>query len=134
MQEKSLIKKNILTFLDHIGMSKYEFYKLTGITRGILDQNNGMSEENTARFIAAFPNVSLDWLWLNRGNMERTNAVPDKEVAKPPDAYQIIQAQKETINTQHKYIKFLENKIEELAPAFEDDIKPEQHGQKRKAG
>lgn len=134
MQEKSLIKKNILTFLDNIGMSKYEFYKLTGITRGVLDQNNGMSEENTARFIAAFPNISLDWLWLNRGSMERTSALSEKEPAKPPDIYQVVQAQKETILTQNKYIKFLENKIEELTPAFEDEDTPEQHGQKRKAG
>jgi hypothetical protein len=45
MQEKSLIKKNILQFLENKEISKHKFYQDTGITRGILDQNNGMSEE-----------------------------------------------------------------------------------------
>jgi hypothetical protein len=52
MKEKSLIKKNILQYLDSKGISKYKFYQDTGITRGVLSQNNGMSEENTARIIA----------------------------------------------------------------------------------
>lgn len=65
MQEKSLIKKNILKFIEYKGITKYSFYKITGITRGVLDQNNGMSEENTAKFLAAFPEVSVEWLILD---------------------------------------------------------------------
>jgi phage repressor protein C with HTH and peptisase S24 domain len=71
MQEKSLIKKNILKFLDTKGISKYEFYKRTGITRGILDQNNGMSEGNTAKFLAVFGNeISINWLIRGIGNYD----------------------------------------------------------------
>lgn len=43
MQEKSQIKKNILQFIEYKGITKYDFYKKTGITRGVLDQNNGMT-------------------------------------------------------------------------------------------
>jgi phage repressor protein C with HTH and peptisase S24 domain len=71
MQEKSLIKKNILKFIDTKGISKYAFYKRTGITRGILDQNNGMSEENTAKFLAVFGNeISINWLIRGIGNYD----------------------------------------------------------------
>jgi hypothetical protein len=42
--------------------NKYKFYQDTGITRGILDQNNGMSEENTANFLTYYPYVSAEWL------------------------------------------------------------------------
>ena len=71
MQEKSRIKKNILQYLDYKGVSKYRFYQDTGITRGILDQNNGISEDNIARFIAHYMEVSPEWLLTGRGAMLR---------------------------------------------------------------
>ena len=82
MQEKSPIKKNILQYIEYKGISKYKFYQETGITRGVLDQNNGMSEENTARFIAQYPEVSTDWLLTGKGSMLRRQSAP--EVAPPP--------------------------------------------------
>ena len=81
MQEKSPIKKNILQYIEYKGISKYKFYQETGITRGVLDQNNGMSEENTARFIAQYPEVSTDWLLTGKGAMLRGQSAP--EVAPP---------------------------------------------------
>jgi len=72
MQEKSLIKRNILQYIDLKGITKYKFYQETGITRGVLDQNNGMSEENTARILAYFPEISPDWLLTGSGPMLRS--------------------------------------------------------------
>lgn len=69
MQEKSLIKKNILEYLEIKGITKYKFYQQTGITRGVLDQNNGMSEENTARIIAYFKDINPIWLLTGQGEM-----------------------------------------------------------------
>lgn len=72
MQEKSLIKRNILQYIDSKGITKYKFYQETGITRGVLDQNNGMSEENTARILAYFPEISPEWLLTGIGPMLRS--------------------------------------------------------------
>jgi hypothetical protein len=69
MQENSIIKKNILKFIEYKGISKYKFYQKTGITRGILGQNNGMSEENTAKFLAYFPEIDANWLLTGEGEM-----------------------------------------------------------------
>lgn len=69
MQEKSLIKQNILKYLDYKGVSKYKFYQESGITRGVLDQNNGMSEENITRFLAYGLDVDPAWLLTGRGKM-----------------------------------------------------------------
>lgn len=80
MQEKSLIKKNILQYIDYKGISKYQFYQSTGITRGILDQNNGMSEENTAKFLAYATDVNIEWLITGKGNM----LIDDKDNTAPP--------------------------------------------------
>ena len=71
-QEKSPIKQNILLYLAQKGVSTYEFYKESGVTRGILQQNNGISEDNIARFLAYAPDVSVEWLITGRGDMFST--------------------------------------------------------------
>ncbi len=68
-QEKSPIKQNILLYLAKKGVTSYEFYKVSGVTRGILQQNNGISEDNLARFLAYAPDINLEWLLTGRGNM-----------------------------------------------------------------
>jgi hypothetical protein len=139
MQEKSLIKRNILKYLDYKGLSRYQFYKITGITRGILDQNNGMSEENTAKFLAVFKEVSVEWLitnkgqMLNDGSLNETNPsqVTDSTISysckKCKEKDKLLKAQQETIDSQHKLIYRLEEDLEETK-------KPDNIGQKRKAG
>ena len=69
----STIKKRILQFLDYKGLSKYEFYKITGVSNGVLSQKGGMSESNTMKFLSQFPDVNLNWLLTGKGEMIKTN-------------------------------------------------------------
>jgi hypothetical protein len=69
MQENLLIKKNILQYIENTGITGYKFYKETRITRGILDQNNGMSEENIVKFLAYASDISIDWLLTGKREM-----------------------------------------------------------------
>ena len=78
-QEKSPIKQNILLYLAQKGVSPYEFYKESGVTRGILQQNNGISEDNIARFLAYAPDVSVEWLITGRGEMLSTMQEKNKK-------------------------------------------------------
>ena len=71
-QEKSLIKQNISLYLANKGVSDYEYYKNSGTTRGILGQNNGISEDNIARFLAYAPDVNPEWLLTGCGSMLKT--------------------------------------------------------------
>ncbi|MBF2708946.1 hypothetical protein [Flavobacterium soyangense] len=73
MQEKSIIKQNILKYLEFIGITPYKFYQETGITRGILSQNNGMSEENTARILDYYKDIDANWLLTGMGNMLKSD-------------------------------------------------------------
>ena len=68
-QEKSPIKQNILLYLKKKGVTPYEFYKESGVTRGILQQNNGISEDNIARYLAYAPDVNIEWLLTSKGTM-----------------------------------------------------------------
>ena len=84
MQEKSPIKQKILLFLARKGITQYEFYQKTGITRGILGQNNGISEENISRFLAYYTEVSPEWLLTGQGEMLRADSLPTASPATVP--------------------------------------------------
>lgn len=73
MQEKeqkfSPVKQRILSFAASLGCSKREFYSKIGVSRGTLESNTGVTEDVVAKFIATFPEVSLEWLWTGSGDM-----------------------------------------------------------------
>ena len=58
-----------MLYLEKKGVTPYEFYKESGVTRGILQQNNGISEDNIARFLAYAPDVNIEWLLTSKGTM-----------------------------------------------------------------
>lgn len=83
-QEKSPIKQNILLYLTEKGVTPYEFYRASGVTRGVLQQNNGISEDNIARFLAYAPDVNIEWLITGKGEMlkdKHINYQRQKELA-----------------------------------------------------
>jgi phage repressor protein C with HTH and peptisase S24 domain len=73
MREISFLKQNILKYLEFKGVSKYEFYQKTGVSNGILSQKNGLSEENTLRFLSYYKDVNPEWLITGKGNMLKPN-------------------------------------------------------------
>lgn len=79
MRDFSVIKQKILQYLDIKGISKYKFYQETGITNGILSQTNGLSEENTLKFLSKYRDISLDWLFYDEGSMLRSDAPSDSQ-------------------------------------------------------
>ena len=78
-QEKSPIKQKILLYLNKKGVTAYDFYKKSGVTRGVLGQNNGISEENLARFLAYAYDINITWLMTGEGDM----------LCIPPSQYEI---------------------------------------------
>ena len=67
----SVLKQRILQYLDFKGITKYECYKNTGITNGVLSQPNGMSEDNLLKFLSYYSDISTDWLLAGCGSMLR---------------------------------------------------------------
>ena len=68
-QESSRVKRNILRYLDSKGISQYQCYKDTGITRGVLGQSTGISEDNLIKFLDHYKDVSIEWLITGDGDM-----------------------------------------------------------------
>lgn len=73
MKEFSVIKQNILQFIEHQDISKYELYKKTGISNGTLSQKGGMSEENIIKFLSVYREVSAEWLLTGKGEMLKSS-------------------------------------------------------------
>lgn len=106
-QEKSPIKQRILQYLGKKGISMYDCYAKTGITRGILGQNNGISEENLSKFLAYYKEVNLEWLILGHGSMIRSNDEQQSILVQHPETIQ------STTNEQTSFAKMFMDKIDE---------------------
>ena len=72
-----------MLYLAEKGVTSYEFYKVSGVTRGILQQSNGISEDNIARFLAYAPDVNIEWLITGKGNMLRNKETITQRKAEP---------------------------------------------------
>ena len=85
MQKISPIKERILKFADTLDISKREFYKKTGISRGTLESSTGITEETLAKFITTFKELSLEWILTGEGPMLRSD-LPAAHPATEPGA------------------------------------------------
>ncbi len=87
----SLIKERILQFIQLEGFSKSEFYRRTGITRGVLDKDSGLTEANIAKFVAAFSDVSLEWLINGYGGIRSAEKLKSQIVSESSENYGLAQ-------------------------------------------
>ena len=113
MRDFSIIKQKILQYLDCKGISKYKFYQETGITNGILSQSNGLSEENTFKFLSTYRDISLNWLFYGEGSMLNTdepNSIIQTSSDKPSN--DLITPLLDRIEEQAKKIARLELELE----------------------
>jgi hypothetical protein len=93
-------------------------------------------KRNTFDFDVVFTKcegVNFNWLFLGEGDTLRDKAPPGEKIEIPADSL-LINALRENIETQRRYISFLENRVSEMTALYEPESRPEQHGQKRKAG
>ena len=128
MREFSIIKKNILYFIDNQNISKYELYQKTGISNGVLSQKGGMSEENTIKFLSYYTNVSADWLLTGKGEMLKkeglvqqahnniSSTITQHQTINAPDDYETLKKEnqrltQESTGLKDKIIQLMEEKI-----------------------
>lgn len=74
-----MIRQRILQILEAKGISKYKFYKDTGLSNGYLDKEGAVGSDKCEKIISYFPDVSLEWLILGRGSMLRDAEVKGVE-------------------------------------------------------
>lgn len=76
-QEKSILKQRLFEYLDYKGIkNKNDLYQPdnAGLSKGILSQNNKLSEDNILRFLNFYTDINLDWFIYGRGEMIKKDA------------------------------------------------------------
>ncbi len=106
-QEKSPIKQNILLYLERKGVTPYEFYKESGVTRGILQQNNGISEDNIARFLAYATDVNIEWLLTGTGSMLKDDLNGIKTIDEADSSFMPTTSMSPSIGTPYYDVDFI---------------------------
>ena len=76
----SVIKQRIIEYADCKGISKYEIYQKSGISKGILSQTNGITEENLLKFLRFYKDISPIWLLTGKGPMTTSNIPQPSDV------------------------------------------------------
>ena len=74
--------------------------------------DDGMNEENIAKFLAYFPNINANWLITGEGSMYRDTT--EQSGTNPPNRDKYIQMLESKIEDQQKIIDLLEDKIKSL--------------------
>ena len=113
MQEKrrniSPVKDRILYYIENLSISKREFYSKTGISRGTLESPTGITEDTLAKFIATYPEVSLEWLIRGEGEIVRPNGPEEAPADLLEMARRVIEAKDEIIELQKNRIDWLKS-------------------------
>ena len=58
-------------FVEYKGISKYQFYKATGLANGYLDRDGSIGSDKCEKILSQYPELSLEWLVLGVGDMLR---------------------------------------------------------------
>jgi hypothetical protein len=136
MRDFSILKKRILQYLDYKGISKYEFYQLTGVSNGVLSQKNGFSEENILRVLSVFGELSPEWLITGDGDMLKSSSNISPSGAPVPSPAQTDQSpgtgcplckdKDERIKDLKETIDILKENIKSLGNSFKISIETQQ--------
>src|SRR5690606_33427269 len=117
--------KRMLQYLDKKGISKYKFYKDTGLSNGFLDKGNNIGSDKCEKIGYVYTDLNMDWVVTGRGDMIKTQeSVKESNfiASEPDDTYrdgnksevyyeQTIKALNKTITAQEKTIKLLEDAL-----------------------
>ena len=94
-------KEKIKYYIDSKGISKNKFYTITGLSTSFLDSGNTIGVDKAKIIIEKLPDLSLEWLVLDRGPMLANNKVPeeknDKNSERIDKLLDIVASQQKTI-------------------------------------
>ena len=102
-----------MQFVDTLEISKRDFYDKTGISRGTLESQTGITEETLTKFFATYNNINPIWVLTGEGIMEKSK---DFEVLMEPEVkYQVKnEAYNTIISRKEEKVNKLTERIERL--------------------
>lgn len=62
-------RERLRKFIDYKGISKYRFYKETGLSNGFLDKDGNIGSDKCEKIYYLYPDLNLIWLITGEGEM-----------------------------------------------------------------
>lgn len=118
----SSAKERFVYFLELQGSNRNQFYNQSGMAMGSLDKKGGLSEDSILKICNVYPELSLDWLLLEKGEIIRqetaktvalatapqSNAANgDMKIEAPVELLKLLSSQQDTIATLSRTIESL---------------------------
>ncbi|MEA4935799.1 MAG: hypothetical protein VB102_04055 [Paludibacter sp.] len=66
-----LIRERIIQYLFLKGISRYRFYKETGLSNGFLDKEGAINSDNCEKICSCYKDLNPEWLLMGTGEMLR---------------------------------------------------------------
>jgi hypothetical protein len=64
-----MIRGRIIEYLTSKGLSKYQFYKSTGLSNGFLDKEGSIGTDSCEKISYVYPDLNILWLITGKGEM-----------------------------------------------------------------
>jgi len=78
IENKLTIKNRVIQYLNFKGVSKYQFYKETGLSNGMLDKPGAIGSDKCEIIYSQYPDINLEWFLSGKGEM-LIDMVSDKD-------------------------------------------------------
>ena len=73
------IRERIIEFLFYKGISRYRFYKNTGLSNGFLDKPGSINSDNCEKICYCYPDINPEWLLTGKGEMLKSGELIELE-------------------------------------------------------
>jgi len=73
------IRERIIEYLLYKGISRYRFYKDTGLSNGFLDKLGSINSDNCEKICYCYPDMSPEWLLIGKGEMLKSGELLELE-------------------------------------------------------
>lgn len=112
-------------YVERKGISKYRFYKESGLSNGFLDKGENIGTDKCEKIIYAYPDINPLWLLTGEGEMLKDSSCNSEVVNKQniinidykakyyETLEKLVQTQEILVNTQNEVNKLLKE-IEQL--------------------
>ena len=76
MSNSTSIRERIAEFLILKGISRYRFYKDTGLSNGFLDKPGSINSDNCEKICYCYTDINPEWLLTGKGDKYGERAIP----------------------------------------------------------
>jgi hypothetical protein len=63
------VRERIISFLTYKNISRYRFYKDTGLSNGFLDKAGSINSDSCEKICYCYPELNPEWLLIGKGEM-----------------------------------------------------------------